>query len=405
MLYSYRINTTLTNLEESMQKLKLFTLITLSFATFNLQFAGEQPRIYELMEPAHPTNYSPLHKAAAMGNCAQVEKLLSENKYSVNARDQYNTTPLHEAAMNGNFNMVQLLLTHNADINAQNNSGSTALHLATSNNHKTITELLLNHKPDRSKKNIRQRGHLTVAENKNHQTITRIIEKHDAERTQQPGTLRRIVRSITSSTLLNLKYNEMFQTLFFSRQQKARPNLAEVFGDESESDPEYATVRFIQDGNDSDDDEETGTMIIKDGVNSLEHKLQRNYPELQNANLYPEIPEQPTATVTITPEKSNSAAPKVSILQKIKHHIRSISCIFTGGSLGLLTCKKAYRNFSQFGTRYALKHSFWPVLATASATVATYYASPKVMQIINRLTPKCATAYQNVIQKVRSKLA
>ena len=72
-----------------------------------------------------------LHQAAREGN-VKLAQLLIENGANVNAKDEFDDTPLHIAAGYGHKNVVEMLLAHNAEIDAMNNLAETPLHVAAS---------------------------------------------------------------------------------------------------------------------------------------------------------------------------------------------------------------------------------------------------------------------------------
>jgi ankyrin repeat protein len=70
----------------------------------------------------YPGGYRPLHKVGSAG----AAKLLLELGADVNAKGQYQETPLHEAA-NSTAGLAKVLLDHGADVNAVCHCGSTPL--------------------------------------------------------------------------------------------------------------------------------------------------------------------------------------------------------------------------------------------------------------------------------------
>ena len=75
---------------------------------------------------------TPLHSAACWGDSEIVQVLLDCN-LDVNARSDFNQTPLHFALeywTPGHFKAVRLLLENGADPNARESDGSTPLHVA-----------------------------------------------------------------------------------------------------------------------------------------------------------------------------------------------------------------------------------------------------------------------------------
>lgn len=74
---------------------------------------------------------TPLHLAAFGGQIDEVRRLL-EAGADVNARTQFQGTPLHWALAGDQVNpdILSVLVEHGADVNAQNNMGNTPLHFA-----------------------------------------------------------------------------------------------------------------------------------------------------------------------------------------------------------------------------------------------------------------------------------
>jgi ankyrin repeat protein len=84
-----------------------------------------------------------LHRAAARGNAAIVELLLTLGA-NLETTDQYEETALHKAVEEGHVTVVELLLSNGANVEAvDNRSGETALHKAVKKKHTAIVELLI----------------------------------------------------------------------------------------------------------------------------------------------------------------------------------------------------------------------------------------------------------------------
>lgn len=93
----------------------------------------------------------PLHKAAAAGNIEEVVRLLES--MDVNARDQYQLTPLHHAARSGKTDVMAILVSKGADIHALNQNNNTPLHSAAYGNQASAIDWLLAQHADKFKKN------------------------------------------------------------------------------------------------------------------------------------------------------------------------------------------------------------------------------------------------------------
>ncbi|KAK0617539.1 hypothetical protein B0T14DRAFT_272484 [Immersiella caudata] len=74
---------------------------------------------------------TPLHRAAAMGNTAAVEAILTRaNTSSIDPRDRHDRTPLWHACATGEHEVVELLLRHLADAEIRDADGMSALEAA-----------------------------------------------------------------------------------------------------------------------------------------------------------------------------------------------------------------------------------------------------------------------------------
>lgn len=90
-----------------------------------------------------------LHHAAADGDLAEVQRLVSE-RAGIAAFDDSSRTPLHHAAEQGHCEVARWLLAHGADVNAHDEKtiGETALCLAMQKSSAEMVELLLEHGAD-----------------------------------------------------------------------------------------------------------------------------------------------------------------------------------------------------------------------------------------------------------------
>ena len=72
-------------------------------------------------------------------------KSLLAHGADINAKDDYNQTPLHEAVTKGRKDVVEVLLANKAQINGRDNAGKTPLAYAVSNNFTDIAKMLREH--------------------------------------------------------------------------------------------------------------------------------------------------------------------------------------------------------------------------------------------------------------------
>jgi len=70
-----------------------------------------------------------IHKAAKEGNIEAVKQHIAAGT-DVNAKDEFEWTPLHCAAYKGNSEIVELLIANGADVDAKDEYGRTPLHRA-----------------------------------------------------------------------------------------------------------------------------------------------------------------------------------------------------------------------------------------------------------------------------------
>jgi len=83
--------------------------------------------------------------AAQHGNVEKVEELLAADPSLVNAKEDYDKTPLHWAAEKNDQRLANVLLAAGADINAETTWGSTPLQWAANMGSRDVADLLLAH--------------------------------------------------------------------------------------------------------------------------------------------------------------------------------------------------------------------------------------------------------------------
>ena len=94
-----------------------------------------------------------IHEAAQKGDLAKVQALLQQNSALIDARDEFDWTPLHWAARGIHFEVVKLLIEKGADVNAKDNARITPLHIASFYGHEEIVKFLIEAGADIDAKN------------------------------------------------------------------------------------------------------------------------------------------------------------------------------------------------------------------------------------------------------------
>ncbi|KAG9098147.1 hypothetical protein FS749_004550 [Ceratobasidium sp. UAMH 11750] len=96
-------------------------------------------------EPASSGLEESVHGFAVNGDALGLQLLLDGQPSLVNARDEFDYTPLHLAADRGHLNVVRLLLSRGADASLKDQDGDIALEIATVAKHDPIMQLLREH--------------------------------------------------------------------------------------------------------------------------------------------------------------------------------------------------------------------------------------------------------------------
>lgn len=98
------------------------------------------------------SSYTALHRAAKDNKESTLKLLLLKGSHHVNARGDYDWTPLHFAAEynrgDSHYSTIEILLKNGADVNAQVIGGKTPLHYLVRRASVKTIQLLLNFKPD-----------------------------------------------------------------------------------------------------------------------------------------------------------------------------------------------------------------------------------------------------------------
>jgi ankyrin repeat protein len=70
------------------------------------------------------------------------EILLGSEEIDIEARDEYDWTPLHCASLEGHLKLVRLLLHRKADVEAKSKHNKTPFHFAVKKGHEEVARLL-----------------------------------------------------------------------------------------------------------------------------------------------------------------------------------------------------------------------------------------------------------------------
>ena len=120
-------------------------------------------------------NRTPLHYTANSGNM-EVAKVLLENKADIDAKGIHSSTALHIVAWNGNTAFARLLLEKGANVNGRDKFGTPLI--AAVEDHRDMVELLLNNKADVQMKSRDGFAPIHLAGNKD---IAQLLSDHGAE--------------------------------------------------------------------------------------------------------------------------------------------------------------------------------------------------------------------------------
>ena len=120
-----------------------------------------------------------IYVAAANGDIALVEQMLSANPSLLNAPDASGATPLHWAVDRGQAAVVECLLAHKADVNARKKNGVTALQIAAGAGYTGIARQLIASGADVSAKDSYGRTALSIARGRRRSAVVSLLTSHD----------------------------------------------------------------------------------------------------------------------------------------------------------------------------------------------------------------------------------
>jgi ankyrin repeat protein len=132
--------------------------------------------IVELLRPA--AGELDIFEAAALGDVARLNKLLTNDREVVKARSADGFTPLHLACFFGQLNAAEILIQHGADTNAVSPSRIAVIHSAAASRDAALLKLVLwgGANPDLQQ----QRGYTALHEAAMHNSVERAQALLDA---------------------------------------------------------------------------------------------------------------------------------------------------------------------------------------------------------------------------------
>ena len=129
-----------------------------------------------------------IHEVAQKGDVVKVQALLQQNSALVNAKDEFDRTPLHWAVQGVHFEVVQLLIEKGADVNAKDNARITPLHIASFYSHEEIAKLLIDKGAEINAKNKTLWTALSFAEFADQENMAALLIKMGADQKIQHFT-------------------------------------------------------------------------------------------------------------------------------------------------------------------------------------------------------------------------
>ncbi len=122
---------------------------------------------------------TPLYIATKHGY-TDVVRLLIDNGANVNSADEYGSTPLMEAAWRGYTDIAELLIKKNAEVNHRDENERTPLYLAAWDGNADMVELLINNGADVNAKRSRGDGALYAAAKTGNANVVRLLIERGA---------------------------------------------------------------------------------------------------------------------------------------------------------------------------------------------------------------------------------
>jgi ankyrin repeat protein len=123
---------------------------SLGLLSHNASYCGRADALHLLLQHNADVNArndyeeTPLHHASDQGQ-AGAAQLLLEHGAIVDVQNRFHNTPLYEASRGGRLEIVQILLRHGADVHIRGGIGRTPFQAATLRGYNEIAQLLLEH--------------------------------------------------------------------------------------------------------------------------------------------------------------------------------------------------------------------------------------------------------------------
>jgi len=175
-------------------KFIIMTTILVLFVTnvfpINIIGAGQQENSFWPNE---------IHEAAQKGDVDKVQALLQQNSALVDARDEFDRTPLHWAVRGVHFELMQLLIEKGADINAKDNARITPLHSVASRGHKQAAELLIEKGADLTAEDATGNTPLSYSVSGGHKEVVKLLLDHGVKIPMQGEEARKLLHLAASS--------------------------------------------------------------------------------------------------------------------------------------------------------------------------------------------------------------
>jgi len=140
-----------------------------------------------------------IHEAVQKGDIEKVQSLLHQSPALVDARDEFDRTPLHWAVRGVHFELMGLLIEKGADINAKDNSRIVPLHSIASRGHTQAAELLIAKGAELTAEDATGNTPLSYAVSGGHKEMVKLLLDHGAKIPLQGEKARKLLHLAASS--------------------------------------------------------------------------------------------------------------------------------------------------------------------------------------------------------------